>query len=77
MFKMKKNDPVASSLKKYAEGKGMPLKNILLSDEHLSDVCDIFYPNLPKLVRMTMNKDKFVVFYKQHRESFAEQIGNI
>ncbi len=77
MFKMKKNDPVATSLKKYAQENGMPLKNILLSDEHLQKVCDIFYPHLPKLVRMSMNKDKFTIFYKNHRESFATQLGEI
>lgn len=77
MFKLKKNDPVANSLKKYAQEKNMPLKEILLSDTHLLEVCNIFYPNLPKLVRMSMNKDKFVNFYKQHRETFATQIGDI
>lgn len=77
MFKMKKNDPVATSLKEYANTQGLPLKTILVSDEHLLKICDIFYPNLPKLVRMSMNKEKFVVFYKTHREMFASQIGEI
>lgn len=77
MFKMKKNDPVAASLKKYADENNMSVKNILLSDDHLIKVCDIFYPQLPKLVRMTMNKEKFVSFYKTNREAFASQVGDI
>lgn len=75
MIKLKKNDPVARELEQYSQKVGKPLNTILISDEHLNNVCDIFYPNLPKLVRMAMNKAKFTEFYKSHRTAFAEQLA--
>lgn len=75
MIKLKKNDPVAKELEKYSQQVGKSLQAILVDDEHLEKVCDIFYPNLPKLVRMAMNKNKFTEFYKSHRTAFAEQLA--
>ncbi len=75
MFKMKKNDPAAQELEVYAKKKGKPVKEVLLSDEHLNDVCDIFYPHLPKMVKMVMKKDKFVDYYKTHRTALVAHMG--
>ncbi len=75
MLKMKKNDPAAKELEAFANKKGKPLKQVLLADEHLIEVCDIFYPHLPKMVRMVMKKDKFYDFYKTHREALVAHMG--
>lgn len=75
MIKMNKNDPAARELEKFAKEKGKPVNEVLLSDEYLKDVCDIFYPYLPKMVRMVMNKTKFYDFYKLHREKLVATIA--
>lgn len=46
----------------------------MLSDEHLSAVCDIFYEGLPKLARMTMKREKFQTFYLNQREKLADDM---
>ncbi len=71
---MNKNDPAAKELEAFAKTKNKPLKEVLLTDEYLIQVCDIFYPHLPKIVRMAMKKDKFYDFYKTHRESLVNQM---
>lgn len=49
----------------------------MLSDEHLQSVCSIFYKNSPKMVNWSMKEDKFIEFYKKHREKLVENIGDV
>lgn len=74
MYKVKKNDKALVELKALAESSNMDVKSLLLSVAHLDKVCEIFYAQMPKLVRMAMNKEKFKVFYSQHKEEFANSI---
>ena len=75
MFKVKTNDKAFKQLDEYAKSKKIALKEVLLSDEHLKSVCDIFYEHMPKPVKWTMNKEKFTEFYKNHRETFVAQMN--
>lgn len=77
MYTIKKNDPAFQELKNLAKQKNLKLKELLLSDEHLQSVCSIFYKNSPKMVRWSMKEDKFIEFYKKHREKLVEQVGDI
>lgn len=74
MFKVNKNEKAFKELESYAKSQKMPIKQVLLSDEHLEKVCDIFYSHMPKMVKFAMKKDKFTEFYKAHREQFVESI---
>jgi hypothetical protein len=78
MFAVKKNDKAFQELAEYAKSQDKPLKEVLLSDDHLETVSKIFYKNMPKLVRFTMKEPKFQEFYKNHREQMVSQIiGNL
>lgn len=72
MYKVNKNDKTFKELEAYAKKNNKAMKDVLLSDEHLEKVCDIFYEHMPKLVRWSMNKEKFVAFYKDNRETFIK-----
>lgn len=75
MYKVKKNDEALLQLKLLAEKANLDIKSLILSEEHIDDVCSIFYSHLPKLVKMAMNKDKFKIFYSSHKEQFANSIS--
>jgi hypothetical protein len=70
----KKNNDQANKLSALAKELNMPVREIMLSDEHLDKVCPIFYEGLPKLARMSMSKDKFKTFYINQREKLADQM---
>lgn len=68
MFTVKKNDPAFQELEIFAKTKNKPLKEVLLSDEYLTEVAKIFYKYMPKMVRWSMKEEKFKEFYRNHRE---------
>ena len=70
----KKNNTQASKLSALSKELNMPVRDIMLSDQHLDQVCPIFYEGLPKLARMSMSKDKFKSFYLNQREKLADQM---
>lgn len=75
MFKVKTNDKAFKDLDNYAKSVGKPLKEVLLSDDHIIPVCDIFYGEMPKMVKFAMKKQAFVEFYRTHRENFVAQMN--
>lgn len=74
MFKVDKNEKSFKELADYANEVKLPLKTVLLSDEHLDKVSAIFYKSLPKVVKMAMKEPKFKLFYQEHREQLISQI---
>lgn len=74
MFKVDRNDKAFKELNDYATSIGKPLKEVLLSDEHLDKVAGIFYSHMPKMVRWSMKEPKFKEFYKEHRETFVNHL---
>lgn len=75
MYKVNKNDKSFQELNSYAKSIKIPLKDLLMSDEHLEKVCDIFYAAMPKLVRFAMKKPAFIEFYKKNRVLFVKQMN--
>lgn len=75
MFTVKKNDPAFKELTTFADTKNKPLKEVLLADEYLDDVSQIFYKHMPKMVRWSMKEEKFKEFYRTHREQLVAHIG--
>lgn len=71
MFKVQKNDKAFKELAAYADSVKQPLKEVLLSDVHFDKVSEIFYANMPKMVRWSMKLDKFKEFYRNHREQMV------
>jgi hypothetical protein len=69
-----KNNAQAVKLKELSKELGMPVRDIMLADEHLDRVCPIFYEGLPKLARMSMSRDKFKVFFVNQRSKLADQM---
>jgi hypothetical protein len=69
-----KNNVQAVKLKELSKELGMPVRDIMLADEHLDRVCPIFYEGLPKLARMSMSRDKFKVFFVNQRSKLADQM---
>lgn len=75
MFQVKKNDKTFKELDLYAKSLSLPLKKVLLSDDHLDKVSAIFYKNMPQMVRWSMKEEKFKEFYKANREKFTANIA--
>jgi hypothetical protein len=69
-----KNNAQAEKLSALSKAINLPVRDIMLSDEHLDKVCPIFYEGLPKLARMTMSRDKFKTFYLNQRVKLADQM---
>jgi hypothetical protein len=76
MIKLNTNDKAFRELTKMAESKNMNLKEFLLSEEYISEVCEIFYSNMPKMVKWSMSFEKFKIFYTNNKESFVSKIPN-
>jgi hypothetical protein len=70
----KKNNAQAQKLSALSKELNLPVRQIMLSDEHLDKVCPIFYEGLPKLARMSMSREKFKAFYLNQRENLADQM---
>jgi hypothetical protein len=69
-----KNNTQAAQLSALSKELNMPVRDMMLSDEHLDRVCPIFYDGLPKLARMSMSRDKFKVFFTNQRLKLADQM---
>jgi hypothetical protein len=69
-----KNAKQTTALVALAKQHNMSVREVMLSDEHLAAVCDIFYDGLPKLARMTMKREKFQTFYLNQREKLADEM---
>jgi hypothetical protein len=69
-----KNSAQASKLMALSQELNLPVRDIMLSDEHLEKVYPIFYEGLPKLARMSMSKEKFKIFFVNQRSKLADQM---
>jgi hypothetical protein len=69
-----KNAKQSAALAALAKQHNISVRELMLSDEHISAVCDIFYEGLPKLARMTMKREKFQTFYLNQREKLADEM---
>jgi hypothetical protein len=69
-----KNQKQSAALAALAKAHNMTVRDLMLSDEHLTPVCDIFYEGLPKLARMTMKREKFQTFFVNQREKLADEM---
>jgi hypothetical protein len=69
-----KNAKQTAALVALAKQHAMSVRELMLSDEHVGAVCDIFYDGLPKLARMTMKREKFQMFYLNQREKLADEM---
>jgi hypothetical protein len=69
-----KNAKQSAALSALAKQHNISVRELMLADEHLSAVCDIFYDGLPKLARMTMKREKFQTFYLNQREKLADEM---
>jgi hypothetical protein len=69
-----KNQKQSAALSALAKQHSVTVRELMLSDEHLTPVCDIFYEGLPKLARMTMKREKFQTFFVNQREKLADEM---
>jgi hypothetical protein len=69
-----KNNAQATKLNALSKELNLPVRDIMLADEHLEKVCPIFYEGLPKLARMSMSREKFKTFYINQRLKLADQM---
>jgi hypothetical protein len=69
-----KNAKQSAALHALAKQHSMTVRELMLADEHLDSVCDIFWEGLPKLARMTMKREKFQTFYLNQREKLADEM---
>jgi hypothetical protein len=69
-----KNNAQATKLNALSKQLNLPVRDIMLADEHLEKVCPIFYEGLPKLARMSMSREKFKTFYINQRLKLADQM---
>jgi hypothetical protein len=70
----KKNAKQSAALHALAKQHNITVRELMLSDDHLEPVCEIFWDGLPKLARMTMKREKFQTFYLSQREKLADQM---
>ena len=73
-MKYQKNQAQKDALIALAKKVKLPVRDMLLSDEHLDKASEIFYQGMPKLVRMTMNLTKFKAFYQNNREKIVNDM---
>lgn len=73
-MKYQKNQLQKDALILLAKEVNLPVRDMLLSDEHLDKSSEIFYQGMPKLVRMTMNLTKFKAFYQNNREKIVNDM---
>ena len=73
-MKYQKNQLQKDALVLQAKEVNQPVRDMLLSDEHLDKSSEIFYQGMPKLVRMTMNLTKFKTFYQNNREKIVNDM---
>jgi hypothetical protein len=73
-MKYQKNKAQKDALIALAKQVNLPVRDMLLSDDHLEASSEIFYQGMPKLVRMTMNLTKFKIFYKNNREKIVNDM---
>lgn len=76
-FQVQKNDKALKELQAYSTKVGLPLRDVLLSDEHLVEVSGIFYKHMPKMVRFVMKQASFQEYYKNHREKFVSMVAGL
>ncbi len=69
-----KNAKQSAALTALGKKHQLSVRELMLSDDHLDEVCEVFYEGLPKLARMTMSREKFKVFYKSQRQKLADQM---
>jgi hypothetical protein len=69
-----KNQKQSAALSALAKQHSVTVRELMLSDEHLTAVCDIFYEGLPKLARLTMKREKFQAFFLNQREKLANEM---
>lgn len=69
-----KNNAQASKLAALSKELSLPVRQLMLSDEHLDKVYPVFYEGLPKLARMSMSRDKFKTFFVKQRGNLADQM---
>lgn len=77
MFEVNKNDKAFKELENYSKKVGKPLKEVLLSDEHIDTVSSIFYKHMPKMVRFVMKEPKFKEYYRTHREQLVGSVAGL
>jgi hypothetical protein len=70
----RKNNVQASKLTALSNELKLPVRELMLSDEHLEKVYPVFYEGLPKLARMSMSRDKFKTFFVKQRSTLADQM---
>jgi hypothetical protein len=69
-----KNQKQSAALSALAKQHSVTVRELMLSDEHATAVCDIFYEGLPKLARLTMKREKFQTFFLNQREKLANEM---
>jgi hypothetical protein len=72
--KFQKNKAQMDELLALAKQVNLPVRDMLMSDEHFEASSAIFYKGMPKLVRMTMNATKFKTFYQNNREKIINDM---
>ena len=73
-MKIEKNEESFKELNALAKEKGQPLKAFLLDDNNLDLVSATFYKHMPKMVRWSMNAEKFKAFYLKNRQNFVAHL---
>ena len=73
-MKYQKNQAQKDALIALAKEVNLPVREMLLSDDHLDKSSEIFYQGMPKLVRRTMNVTKFKAFYKNNRKKIIDDM---
>jgi hypothetical protein len=69
-----KNRAQTDKLMALSKEVNLPVRELMLSDDHIDKVCAIFYEGLPKLARMTMKADKFKTFFQNQRLKIADDM---
>lgn len=75
MFKVGKKDPASKELQDYSDKVKVPLREILLSDQHIDVVSPIIYKHLPKVWKWKFKDEmKFKEFYRSHRQQMVNMM---
>lgn len=70
-------DDAYKELEALSKEKGKTIREMVMDENspEFGVVVEIFYKNLPKLAQWTMNREKFRVFFLNHREMMLDKAG--
>lgn len=71
---IQKNSKAFKDIQSLANKYQIDIKVLLEGDEHLKEVCEIFYKHMPAAIKLVVKKEKFQDVYLKQRPHILAQL---